>query len=29
MITLPGEENIERMSGFRTAAEVRIFAESM
>lgn len=29
MITLPGEENIERMSGFRTAAEARIFAESM
>jgi len=29
MITLPGEENIERKSGFRTAAEARIFAESM
>ncbi|WP_273759650.1 hypothetical protein [Pantoea ananatis] len=29
MITLPGEENTERMNGVRTAAEARDFAEAM
>lgn len=29
MITTPGEENIERMNGVRTAAEAREFAETM
>lgn len=29
MITTPGEENIERRNGVRTAAEARDFAEAM